>query len=179
MVSKEHKRSRLHSIEKKVVQKSKQFFSLLIFPLLIFTAWYLVSLVTSFINFNLYLSFFSGLPAWLLILLIYSILGWTLVEDHNKRILDAVKLAMILGVIVGMIGAITGIIMIKTNPAIMDYAMQQFAKYNYQFSNEEIQTQVMIGGYIGFISGPIINAVLGAGLAALGGFVAKKKWIKL
>lgn len=167
-----HKKKSPTSVSKKAI-------SVLVFPLLIFAAWYLLSLVTSFINFSAYINFFGGLSAWLMMLIVYSIFGWNMVEDHNKNISETAKIAALLGLCVGLIGAITGFIMIKTNPAIVSYAMQQIAAYGVQMTNEQIAAQVQIGGYIGFISGPVINAGLGAGLAALGGFIAKKKWIKI
>jgi uncharacterized membrane protein YfcA len=148
-------------------------------PLFIMMGWLAVGLGLSYIDFNIYMTIFGGVSFWIVALAVYGITAWSRVEDHNEKLGDVVRTMALVGVLVGVFSAIIGFIMIQTNPYLLSFTMQQIAEMGVSLSQEQMQSQMQIGAYIGFISGPIVNAGIAALCSALGAFVAKKKWIKI
>lgn len=157
----------------------KTFFEFTKVSLIILCTWYTASVIISYINVQLYMSLFGGIAFWVMIAAVYGINAWALVEDYSKSLGDTVKMVATLGAIAGVMSATVSFIMIQTNPRILDLSMQKVSEMGVSLSREQIQAQMNIGAYIGFVTAPIFNALLAAGFGALGGLVAKKKWVNL
>ena len=144
------------------------------FPFYLLLLWVVASFVVSFVNFSLYLSIFSGYSGWIVSIAVFGIVGWVAVKDHKAKVSESAWCGAVLGVIIGFIGAVLGIVMAYAVPGLVDFSLQAALSQGAQVSRDMISTMVIIGSFVGLVTGPLFNGLIGAGIAALSGFIAKK-----
>ncbi|MCP3682577.1 MAG: hypothetical protein GY861_07805 [bacterium] len=147
-------------------------------PTLILIAWSVLGFITALVSFSLYSSIFNPIAGWILIFAVFGFIGWHTVKDHKGGVGTAALGGAITGVIAGLIGGIVAILMMYFVPAIIDVtvqqAMQQMQAQGQAASREQIEGWIKFGSYISIVIAPVINALLGAGIAAIGALIGKR-----
>ena len=138
-------------------------------PTYILIGWSVLGFVFAVTSFSLYRTMFPAAVSWILVTSVFVFIGWTSVRGQKQKIRIAAWAGALSGIISGFIGAIIGIAMFYTMP---DVLMQQIASTGMDATMA--QSVMRIGVYIGLVTGPATNAVIGATLSAIAGLVAKK-----
>jgi hypothetical protein len=149
-----------------------EYWKIIKIPTYILIAWSVLGLIIGMVSYSTYLSIFSSLTGWLLVVAIFTFIGWTAVKDHKLKIKIAAWSGALSGAISGAAGAIIGILMYYLVPEVVKAAMAQASQAGVDIS--AIQGFMVIGIYIGLITGPLISALIGGAIAALAGFIATK-----
>jgi uncharacterized membrane protein YfcA len=159
----------------KFAGKDFQFYWKIIeFPFYLLLLWTISSVVISYINFSLYLSLFSWYSNLIVTLAVFGIVGWSAVKDYKANNKECAWSGAMLGAIIGMISAVLGIIMVYTVPALTEFALQNALNQGAQVSAELIESMTKIGAFIGLVTSPLFNSLIGAAISAIGGIIARK-----
>ncbi|MBW2991603.1 hypothetical protein KY345_00105 [Candidatus Woesearchaeota archaeon] len=150
------------------------YWNIIEFPFYLLLLWTLTSFVISYISFSLYLAIFSWYSNLMVSVVVFGIVGWSAVKDHKASNKECAWSGALLGVIIGLVGAVTGIIMVYTVPAIIDFAVQNALNQGAQVSRDMIESMTRIGSFIGLVTGPLVNGVVGAVMAVVSGLIARK-----
>ncbi|MBU1976047.1 MAG: hypothetical protein KKG59_06610 [Nanoarchaeota archaeon] len=141
-------------------------------PVYILVLWSLAGLFTAKYALDSYLKVFGSPWAAAIGIAVYAIVGYLAVADHKFNIKLAAWAGALTGIISAFIGAIIGIILLTWVPEITENAVQQAIE---QGAPEEIIRGFMtIGAYVQLVLGPLFSGLLAAGVAAIGGLIAKK-----
>lgn len=144
------------------------------FPFYLLLLWTLAGFAVSILSFSLYLSIFSWYSSVIVSLAAFGLAGWSAVKEYKASIKESAWSGAVLGAMIGVVSAVISILMIYYVPAIIDYSLQQALKSGAQVSREMIESFSRIGAFAGLVTGPLFNGLIGAGLAALSGLIAKK-----
>jgi hypothetical protein len=151
----------------------KFYWSIIEFPFYLLLIWTLGAFIISIFSFSLYLSIFSWYSNLVVSLAVFGIAGWSAVKDHKAGVKESAWSGAILGIIIGLVSAVTSILMIYLVPAVVDYSLQQALKSGAEISREMLVTVSRIGAFASLITSPLINGLIGAGIAAVAGLIAK------
>ena len=141
-------------------------------PTLVLIAWAVLGFIFSIISFSLYQTIFSSVAGWILTIAVFSFIGWTTVKDHKGTVGIAAWGGALSGVIAGFIGAIIAILMFYFVPAFSQLAIAQATAQGADVAM--VRNFMAIGIFIGLITGPLINGLVGAAISAIAGLIAKK-----
>ena len=140
-------------------------------PFYFLVFWSLAGFVVSYISFNSYQTVF-GNAGFVLGIAVFAILGYLAIADHKAKVREAAWAGMLCGIFIGLISGILGAVLMFTNTALFDLALAQVVASGLA---EDMATGILkYGSLFGIITGPIMNGALGAGGAALAGFIARK-----
>jgi hypothetical protein len=140
------------------------------FPFYILFFWQILSTILMMYNFNISSLYFSLLN-WAVMLGAFGYIGY-LTVNNKEKISFAVKNGAILGACIGLIGAIMSIIAFYHYPQMFSEALNQMTEQGLDI--EQAKAYMKIGIYFGLLSAPIISAIIGSGVSALGAFIFKK-----
>jgi len=138
-------------------------------PTYIMIAWSILGFILSIVSFSLYSMIFSAMAGWILVIAVFGFIGWTAVKDHNEGVKIAAWSGALSGVIAGFIGAVIAILMFYIAP---DVILQQAASTGVDIS--QLQSFMQIGLFIGLVTGPLLNGIIGAIISSIAGFIGKK-----
>lgn len=141
-------------------------------PTYILIAWSILSFVIGMISFSLYLTIFSPITGWILVIAVFSFIGWTVIKDHKLTIKFAAWSGALAGAISGIVVAVIRILMFHLVPQVIEAAIAQAAQAGLDAS--AMQSFMAIGVYTGLIIAPLISGIIGAIIASLGALVATK-----
>ncbi|MFH1590504.1 MAG: hypothetical protein ABIC95_01115 [archaeon] len=135
--------------------------------------WNVAAMVVAWVSFDLFQSIFSQWASLLIGVAAFGFAGYTAVKDHKGGIRHAAWSGALLGVAIGLVGAVIYIVMLAFVPQIIDLAMAQVPP-EAGMGRDQLATMMQMMSYIQLITGPLFNALIGALLGAVSGFVAKK-----
>jgi len=138
-------------------------------PTYVLIAWSVLGLIIAFISFSLYITIFSTLASWLLTIIVFGFIGWTIIKDHKETIKIAAWSGALAGIISGFVGAVLGIIMFYIVPEVIQAAIAQAGA-----NAAAVENFIAIGVYIGLITGPLVSGIIGTIISAIAALIAKK-----
>ncbi len=141
-------------------------------PTLILIGWSVLGFIISVVSFSLYATIFSPLAGWLLTIIIFGFIGWTVIKDHKEGVKIAAWAGALSGAISGFVGASISILMFYLVPEIIEAAMQQVAQAGGDIA--AVQSFMAIGVFIGLITGPLVYAIIAAIISTIAALIAKK-----
>jgi len=147
----------------------KDYWKIIKIPTYILVAWALLGTILSIVSFSTYLTIFSPLASWILTIAVFGFAGWTAVKDHKERIKVAAWSGALIGVIVGLAGAVLSIILYFLFPSVIQATLQMAGT-----NAAAAQDFLLIGLLIGFVTGPLINGIVGAIISVIAGLIASK-----
>jgi len=126
---------------------------------------------------SIFLQVYGAVPLWLISVMEFGVViiafGWIGRSMQGKGFLKAAKPGAIAGAIVGFVSAILGIFSFYFFPQIYVASIEQMAARG--VPADAIQTYLTIGVYFGLLSGPVLNAGVGAIISGLSSMI---KWQK-
>lgn len=144
-------------------------------PFMILALFSIAGLVYAYIDYKAYIGLFGGWTGYIISILVFGYLGWSSVKDYKFSVRQAAWSGAILGVIAGLFGAVLSVIMMFTVPGLLDFTVRQaIASGASAAQTDMIKTTVKIVTFAGLILGPLINALIGAAISSLGGFIGAK-----
>ena len=149
----------------------KDYWKIIKIPTLVLVAWAIVGFIVAVVSFSTYMSIFTPLVGWLLLIVVFGFIGWITIDDFKGTIGMAAWGGALSGAISGLVGAVIGILMFYFVPAIIEVAVSQAVSQG--ASAEMVESFMSIGVYIGVVTGPLVSGVIGAVISALSALVAK------
>ena len=138
-------------------------------PTYVLIGWSVLAFIISMISFDLYNTIFSSLSGLFLVIAVFGFIGWTAVKDHKEGTKTSAWAGALAGAVSGFAGAIISILMFYIVPdVILAVAAQSGA------DPAALQGFMQIGFFIGLITGPLFNGLIGAAIAAIAALIAKK-----
>ncbi|MEA2036233.1 MAG: hypothetical protein U9O94_01905 [Nanoarchaeota archaeon] len=123
-------------------------------------------------SFSLYTTVFSPLASWLLLIIVFGFIGWTIMKDHNGTVKMAAWGGVLSGAIAGFAGAIIAVLMYNFVPSMVQFAVNQAVQRGADAAM--VESFMKLGIYIGLITGPLMNGILGGIISLITGLIAKK-----
>ncbi len=110
--------------------------------------WSVLGFIISVVSFSLYLTVFSPLASWILIMAVFAFIGWTVIKDRKATVKIAAWSGALSGAISGFVGGLIGILMYYFVPDVIEAALAQAAHAGANAA--AIESFMAIGVYIGF-----------------------------
>lgn len=124
---------------------------------------------------SILLQAYGDVPLWLISAIGFGVVivafGWIGRNMQGKGFLKAAKPGAIAGAIVGLVGAILGILSFYFFPQVYAASIEQISSKG--VPADAIHTYMLIGVYFGLLTGPVLNAGVGAIISGLSSMV---KW---
>lgn len=152
----------------------KFYWDIIEFPFYLGIIWIIASTVTAIFSFSLYLSIFSWYSNLIIFLAIFGFIGWRAVKERKTGLKEAAWAGAIAGVLIGLISAVISIVLVNFFPQILEFYVQQALQISSEAPADFLRSAIKIQAYVGLITGPLINAIIGAVASTLTGLVAKK-----
>lgn len=149
-----------------------EYWKIIKIPTYILIAWSVLSFIIGIVSFSTYLTIFSPVASWLLVIAVFAFIGWTVIKDHKLDVKMAAWSGALSGAISGIVGAVIGILMYYFVPDVIEAAIAQAAQVGMDAAS--MQGFMAIGVYIGLITGPLISGIVGAAIAVVVALIAKK-----
>ena len=151
-------------------------------PFILLVVWNLAGLVIAFANPAIMLHGSMQTIGWIVMLAAYGYVGWSAVRKHEATIAQGTWAGTFCGLLEGLAGGIIGLMIIFLVPDFVQIMVSQtnakIAAANPSapsFTMEQMEKWMVFGAVAGLILGPIIQGLIGAGVAALAGVIAKPK----
>lgn len=147
-------------------------------PFIVIGIFYLLSLIFGLTSFSLYESIFmNSILGYVVFIAAFIVGAYVAFVDENIPKKRVVQGGLLAGVGVGLLAAITSIILLK-NTALMgvsvDLLLEKAAALGTPISESIAETQIMLGAYLSILFSPLINGGLGALFAWIGTIVADR-----
>lgn len=163
-----------HKVEKKTCIQCLKL------PLSLLVVWAVAAFITSYVNFGLYFKIFGGWNELIVQIFAFGVSGWLIIEDAEfKKLKTAAGKVGIMGALYGLVFGVFSLIMMKTNVDLFNYVAEQL-------TSAGPQGEPLIMFFTGtwpwinaFLYAPMTTAITAFIAALIGGFIAKKKWIKI
>ncbi len=156
-------------------KKLSEYWPVIKFPFYVLLAYYVLGFITAFIDLDIYFKIFSAWAALGLNIVVFGYAGWSAVEDHNFEIKNAAWSGAVLGMISSVVVAVISILAIYIVPGVLEAAVNRaLAAGSEGVTADMLRTITVVMAYVNLILGPIINGLIGAGIAAIGGLIGKK-----
>jgi hypothetical protein len=146
-------------------------------PFYILLGWLLLGLILSLVHMDTYRLIFNNWATFVLGIAFFGFIGWTTVKDHKGEVKHAAWAGAIFGAFLGLAGAVVSILMLNLSPAMLEMTIQQgMARVPPEagMGRDMMQSYIMMGMYIGLITGPLFNGLIGALVSGISGAVSKK-----
>jgi len=152
-----------------MVHKLKKYWKDVEIPVYVLIFWSILSLVL--MSTNTLTTIIQSILGWVITILAFGYIGYT-VKGRTKKVWEGAKAGAFAGVIVGFIGGIMGIIAYYYMPSLYAEAIEQAVELG--ADRAFMEGMMLISAYLGLITGPLFNGLIGMGLSALGGVANRK-----
>lgn len=137
----------------------------------VFAGWSLLTLISAIWLEDIYYSVFTTWPSLVVTLAIFSFVGYE-VQDQWGFSSNSAKAGAWAGALAGFIGAVVGLLVIYFAPHILEASVQQAVAQGADAAF--VMQWAKVGGYINLVLAPLFDALIGAAVAALSGWIASK-----
>ena len=128
-------------------------------PFFVLVLWIILGLILALSAWDTYRSIFTGIPNWIITIAAFAFIGYTTIKDHKGGLANAFWAGALCGIFIGLIAGIVGLIMVYTVPALTDMAIAEAVRKG--ATEASVRGFIEIGAYIGLVTGPLINGIIG------------------
>ena len=141
-------------------------------PFILLVAWSVVAIIVAKLSLYWYQSIFSGTTGIIFQIAVFSFIGYAIITENKGDPRNSVWAGVLTGVLAGLAGAILSLIAINFVPELIEQSVTQAVAQG--LSEATVRQMITIGMYFGFITGPLINGILGALVSGIAGLITKK-----
>lgn len=141
-------------------------------PVAILVLWSIVGFIAAKFYYATYKSTFSGSAGLIISVLVFAFVGMCTARDCKGTVKQAAWAGALTGIIAGFVGAIVGWLTITFVPQLVEDAVAMAVQS--KASEAIVRSFITLSTYLGFITGPLFDGLIGAGVAALSAFIACK-----